>query len=244
MYRSSIPSEEINQMPIRAFDGQIIIVDTLDKVPYAVDALAACPVLGFDTETKPTFTRGEHHDVALLQLSTETEAFLFRLDKIGLPDSLIPILENAFKLKIGAAVADDIRGLQRHKRFKAGGFVDLQNMMAHYGIQDKALKKMAALTLGVQISKSQQTSNWEAYPYSTEQVLYAATDASICREIFFELILNGKQITVLRQKPQTPVETGETDQAQQEAIQKSNRNRRYKRKRKPTQTSDSPESNL
>lgn len=242
MYRSSIPSEEINLMPVRAFDGEINIVDTFEKLPHAVEALTACSVVGFDTETKPTFTRGEHHEVALLQLSTATEAFLIRLDKIGLPEELLPILENPFKLKIGAAVADDIRGLQRHKKFKAGGFVDLQNMMGHYGIQDKALKKMAALTLGVQISKSQQTSNWEADPYSTEQILYAATDASICREIFLELILNGVQITINRTRPQVNPEIAEPN-FNQDMGPKPNKNRRYKHRRKPNQASDSTENN-
>lgn len=242
MYRSSIPSEEINQMPMRAFEGNIIIVDSLDKVLHAVQSLTACSVVGFDTETKPSFTRGEHHNVALLQLSTTDEAFLIRLDKIGLPEELLPILENPFKLKIGAAVADDIRGLQRHRKFKAGGFVDLQNMMSHYGIQDKALKKMAALTLGVQISKSQQTSNWEADPYSPEQMLYAATDASICRDIFMELILNGTQIEIERPAPSLNREPNTLDNAS-EGMKKTGRNRRYKHRKKPGQTNENPESN-
>lgn len=227
-------------MPLKAFEGSITIVDTLEQVPDAAAALTACSILGFDTETKPSFTRGEHHHVALLQLSTDKEAFLFRLDKIGLPNELLPILENPFKLKIGAAVADDIRGLQKHNKFKPGGFVDLQNMMVHYGVQDKALKKMAALILGIQISKSQQTSNWEADPYTPEQILYAATDASVCREIFFELIHHGEQITVQRPHPQ-PTEEGAT-QANGKSTSGS-RNYRYKRRKKPGTSSANPSSN-
>jgi ribonuclease D len=144
-------------------------------------------VLGYDTESQPSFVKGNHHGVSLLQLSTSDRAFLIRVDKIGIPKPLISVLQSPDILKVGAAISDDISGLQRIQRFKPQGFIDLQKIMESYGILDKALKKMAAIVLRIRISKSQQTSNWGAKRYTRDQMLYAATDAWVCREIYMKL---------------------------------------------------------
>ncbi|MDR0415680.1 MAG: 3'-5' exonuclease domain-containing protein 2 [Prevotellaceae bacterium] len=188
MFRQHITHEEIEELPYVAFGGKITIVDRTEKVAAAVACLMEEKILGYDTESRPTFTRGVHYGVSLVQLSTADQAFLFRIDKIGIPPELVELMQSRQSLKVGVAVNDDVRGMQRVKAFKPQGFVDLQNLAEAYGIEDKALKKLAAIVLDLRISKSQQTSNWAAARYSSEQKLYAATDAWVCREIYLKLM--------------------------------------------------------
>ncbi len=189
MYRISISPEEIEKYELAAFPGEIQVIDSEDAAfRSAISFLRRQKVLGFDTETRPVFSPDQpRHSVALLQLSGPGKAFLFRVQKLGLPQSLRDILSNSGILKIGAAVGDDVRGLQRLQDFEAGGFVDLQKMVWQYGIRDKSVKKMSAIILGVRISKTQQLSNWEAETLSEPQCRYAATDAWVCREMYFRL---------------------------------------------------------
>lgn len=145
-------------------------------------------ILGFDTETKPCFTpHSPHPGVALLQLSGGGKAFLFRVKSLGMKRALCNILANPNIVKVGAATADDVKGLQRYARFKPESFVDLQKIVPEWGIRDKSVKKMAAIILGVKISKTQQLSNWEAETLSEPQMKYAATDAWVCREMYMRL---------------------------------------------------------
>ena len=189
MFQISISPDEIGALQLASFPGEIVVVDQegplLDK---AIQYLKRQKVLGFDTETRPTFTPDQHSTgTALLQLSGGGKAFLFRLKKIGLPQQLASILARPDILKVGAATMDDVRGLQKITRFSPKGFVDLQNMVWEYGIRDKSVKKMTAIILGVKISKAQQLSNWEAERLSDSQLKYAATDAWVCREMYLRL---------------------------------------------------------
>jgi len=175
-------------LPYVTFGGKITLVKKAEEAAAAVEYLAQQSVLGYDTETRPTFSRGVSYGVSLLQLASAEQAFLFRVDKIGLPQELLALLQRRETLKVGVAIREDIRGLQLIAPFKPQGFVDLQKMAEAYGIKDKALKKMAAIVLGLRISKSQQTSNWAVANYTADQKLYAATDAWICREIYMKLL--------------------------------------------------------
>ncbi len=189
MYRISISPEEIEKYELAAFPGEIQVIDSEDAAfRSAVSFLRRQKVLGFDTETRPVFSPDQpRHSVALLQLSGPGKAFLFRVQKLGLPQSLRDVLSDGDILKIGAAVGDDVRGLQKVQDFEARGFVDLQKIVWQYGIRDKSVKKMSAIILGVRISKTQQLSNWEAETLSEPQCRYAATDAWVCREMYFRL---------------------------------------------------------
>ncbi len=189
MYRISISPEEIEKYELAAFPGEIQVIDCEGEAfKKAVSFLRRQKVLGFDTETRPVFSPDQpHHPVALLQLSGPGKAFLFRLMHLGIPQALCDVLANPDILKIGAAVGDDVRGLQKIQPFEAHGFVDLQKMVWEYGIRDKSVKKMSAIILGVRISKTQQLSNWEAEILSEPQCKYAATDAWVCREMYFRL---------------------------------------------------------
>jgi ribonuclease D len=149
--------------------------------------------LGFDTESRPNFSPQHHHyGVALLQLSGPDRAYLFRIKKLSNFRRLFKILASEDIIKVGAAVGDDIHGLQRYAAFKPAGFVDLQKIVWEYGIRDKSVKKMAAIILGIRISKTQQLSNWEADTLSESQKKYAATDAWVCREMYLKLLSSEK----------------------------------------------------
>ena len=150
-------------------------------------------VIGFDTESRPSFSPDQpHYGTSLLQLSGPQRAYLFRVKKMGIPRKLRGVLSSPKIIKVGAAVADDIRGLQRIEAFDARSFVDLQKIGWEYGIKDKSVKKMTAIILGFRISKTQQLSNWEAVTLSEAQKRYAATDAWVCREMYLKLAASEK----------------------------------------------------
>jgi len=172
-----------------SFPGKIHVVDH-PGVSYlrALEYLRRQKVIGFDTETRPVFSPGQRgNGVALLQLSGSTKAFLFRLNLVEMDKRLCHILSTPKIIKVGAAVNDDVRGLQRRHRFEPSAFVDLQKIVFNWGITDKSVKKMSAIILNVRISKAQQLSNWEADELTESQQKYAATDAWICREMYLKL---------------------------------------------------------
>ncbi len=189
MFKISISPEEIGALQLAAFPGEIVVVEEeSDEYFRALRYLKRQKVLGFDTETRPTFSPDQHSTgTALLQLSGNGKAFLFRLKKLGLPRKLAAILAHPGIVKVGAATLDDVRGLQKITKFAPKSFVDLQNIVWEYGIRDKSVKKMTAIILGVKISKAQQLSNWEAEHLSESQQRYAATDAWVCREMYLRL---------------------------------------------------------
>ena len=187
MFRENISKEDLEELPLRAFQGTIEMVDSYEKAIVAVNYLSGFHVLGFDTETKPSFKRGQINQVALLQLSTNDRAFLFQLKKIGLPTELKELLASPEIVKVGVAIRDDIKALQKLNRFHPGGFVELQDEVKDFGIQDFSLKKIAGIVLGVRISKSQRLTNWEADLTEAQQA-YAATDAWIAFEIYQSLV--------------------------------------------------------
>jgi len=190
MFQITISPEEIGRLELASFPGEIRIIDSLgEDFGKAVDYLKRQKVIGFDTETRPTFSPDQHSNgTALLQLSGAERAFLFRIRQMGgIPRRLCAILANPNIVKVGAAIHDDVRGLQKFAGFQPQNFVDLQKIVWEYGIRDKSVKKMAAIILGFKISKAQQLSNWEAEKLSESQQRYAATDAWVCREMYLRL---------------------------------------------------------
>jgi ribonuclease D len=184
MHVVSIDKHVINEMPRVTFPGRIHIIDAVSQVKSAVNALRTSSIVGFDTETRPCFKRGERHSVALLQLSSETDAFLFRLNKTGIPAPLQQFLEDGTCLKVGLSTTDDFHQLARVCDFHPAGFVELQQMVKQFHITDMSLQKIYAVLFQQKISKSQQLTNWEA-PHLTEaQQRYAAIDAWACLRIF------------------------------------------------------------
>tara|TARA_R110001583_G_scaffold33438_4_gene112956 strand:- start:47138 stop:47734 length:597 start_codon:yes stop_codon:yes gene_type:complete len=183
-FQKCITKDEINDLPLEAFEGEIVIIDSNEGLEEAVGYLKQFPVLGFDTETKPSFTKGNVNPVALLQLSSFEKSFLFRLNRIGLPFPIIDLLSDPEIIKVGAAIKDDIRGLQDITDFDGNSFLELQQYVLSFGIENFSLKKLAAIVLKIRISKRQQVSNWEASELSHGQLRYAATDSWVSLEIY------------------------------------------------------------
>lgn len=171
-------------MPTAVFEGRIITIDTATDVDKAVKALSQERVVGIDTETRPSFRKGVQHNVSLIQLSTPDTCFLIRLNRTGMPDSLISFLENEQIAKIGLSLHDDYQALNKRRKFKSGGFVDLQKVVGNFGIEEMSLQKIFAIIFRQRISKSQQLSNWENDVLTDKQKQYAATDAWACLKIY------------------------------------------------------------
>jgi ribonuclease D len=184
MFKESITVEELTGLPLKSFEGDIVLVENLNMVRIATQYLNQFGVLGFDTETKPTFKKGQFHGVALLQLSTDERAFLFRIQRIGIPDELKKLLGNPAILKAGIAIHDDVKALQKVAPFRPEGFVELQQYARKAGIQNIGLKKLCGIVCGFRISKSQQLSNWESDELTGQQMIYAATDAWVALKIY------------------------------------------------------------
>lgn len=187
MFQAKISKEEINALPIERFDGEIIVIETISDVYKVVKYLENQTTLGFDTETRPSFKKGRKNKVALLQLSTNEMAFIIRLNKTGLPPVLAEILANPAITKVGAAIRDDIKALQKLTHFHPQGFVELQNYVQQFNIESFGLKKLAAIVLNIKISKRQQLSNWEREELTDAQCIYAATDAWVALKIYRKL---------------------------------------------------------
>ena len=186
-FASTISNEDVAQLEPVRFDGEIVVVETVRDLLRACEVLSAQKVIGFDTETRPSFTAGMTNKVALLQLSTDKVCFLIRLNKVPLDKAVIAILHNESIKKVGAAVQNDILGLNALRRFKARGFIDLQNEVARFGIEDRSLRKLSGIIIGKKVSKAQRLSNWEAQTLTPQQQQYAATDAWVCIEILRRL---------------------------------------------------------
>lgn len=186
-----IDSDAVSNLPLRAFEGEILVVDSEHSMRAAEDILRGQHLLGFDTETRPAFRKGQYYDLALMQISTDSIALLFRLQLQPLSAAIVDMLQDESVKKIGAAIRDDIKAVQKMAPFKAAGFVDLQNIVGAWGIEEKSVRKMAAIVLGCKVSKAQRLSNWEAVKLLPAQQQYAATDAWVCREIFLKLTQNG-----------------------------------------------------
>lgn len=186
-FASTISNEDVAQLEPVRFDGEIVVVETVRDLLRACEVLSAQKIIGFDTETRPSFTSGMMNKVALLQLSTDDVCFLIRLNKVPLDKALIAILQNENIAKVGAAVQNDIAALNALRHFKARGFIDLQNEVGRFGIEDRSLRKLSGIIIGKKVSKAQRLSNWEAQTLTPQQQQYAATDAWVCIELLRRL---------------------------------------------------------
>ena len=184
-FRESISKEEINSLPVLEYEGRnIVLVDTLSKLKTTIEVLKNEEVLGFDTETKPSFEKGKMNKVALLQLSTADTCYLIRLNVLGMQNPIIEILSSEKPLKIGLSLKDDYKMLNRRRSFKPAGFLDLQSVIGKFGIKDLSLQKIYAIMFNKKISKSQRLTNWQAPNLTLQQQKYAAVDAWACMDIY------------------------------------------------------------
>ena len=186
--KNTVNKAEIATLPIVQFPGRIFLIYTEADARKAVDYLNRHEIVGVDTETRPCFKKGQVHKVALLQISTEDTCFLFRLNKIGMPSFLQDFLTNDI-LKIGLSLRDDFKMLRKRKDMQTeeGNWIELQDYVVRFGIEDRSLQKIYANLFGMKISKGQRLSNWEAETFTDAQMQYAAIDAWACVKIYNRL---------------------------------------------------------
>ncbi len=177
----------ISGLPRAEFPGKIHVIVSINVCNEVVNKLMKADILGIDTETRPSFRKGVLNQVSLLQVSTHDDCYLFRLCRLGLPKSIITLLSDNTVPKVGLSLHDDLMQLRRRGKFTPGLFIDLQDHMREIGIQDLSLQKLYANIFGEKISKSAQLSNWDADHLSPKQVMYAATDAWACIQLYDEL---------------------------------------------------------
>ena len=182
--RRSINKDELKELPKTVFPGRIHVIQSEAATEKAVAYLQSQPILGIDSETRPSFTKGQSHKVALLQISSDECCFLFRLNMTGLTQPLVDLLENPAVIKVGLSLKDDFMMLHKRAPFTQQSCIELQDYVRQFGIQDKSLQKIYAILFKEKISKSQRLSNWEADVLSDGQKQYAATDAWACLNIY------------------------------------------------------------
>lgn len=183
-----LDKEYIKDLPLVSFPGKIITVNSEREADKAVPFLLSKDILGVDTETRPSFKKGQQHKVSLLQVATEDICFLFRLNYIGMVTPVISLLSNTDVPMVGLSWHDDLAALQKRMEFKPGLFIDIQDIIGDIGIEDKSLQKLYANIFKQKISKRQRLTNWDADVLSDKQMSYAATDAWACIRLYKEIL--------------------------------------------------------
>lgn len=180
----TITKEEIMNLPLGAFDGKVVLAQNHKEIAGAMQEINQCDCVGFDTEARPTFKKGQIRNVSLIQVAIPNKVFLLRIMKTGVTDELLHFFENDSLLKIGIGLTDDYYLLRRLRDFKPRGFLDLNSRLKQLGAEKIGARNLAAMILKIRISKSAQISNWENEVLTPGQIRYAATDAWICLEIY------------------------------------------------------------
>lgn len=182
-----ITKDEINALPLKAYEGPVTVVDTDQKLKQALKDIRPETILGFDTESRPSFRKGENYPASLLQLGGSDNIWLFQIHKFSDLSGLWRLLSDRKVIKAGVAIADDIKKLQDIRHFKPGGFVEIANMSQQAGILNTGLRSLAGLLLNFRISKRAQVSNWAKSNLSESQIQYAATDAWVSRNLYLHM---------------------------------------------------------
>lgn len=187
MFEKRITKQEINELPLFKYEGKVVIAANEQQIDKAIFEIEKHDIVGFDTETKPTFRKGQFNHVALIQIAIQEKVYLLRINQIGITKTLFRFLSDDKIQKIGIALDDDLIALKRRGRFIPAGFVDLNKIAPTLGIENIGARNLSALLLNNRISKNQQISNWENPTLTEPQIKYAATDAWICLEIYNKL---------------------------------------------------------
>lgn len=180
----SISKEQLSTLPMVEFPGRITVLETVGDARAALRYLRKCGTVGFDTETKPNFRKGQTNTVSLIQVSTLDHSFLFRLNKLGFFQEMRDFMEADDLVKVGLSLRDDFHVLHRIAAFEPQNFVDLQNLVKTFSITDSSLQKIYGILFNGRISKNQRLSNWEAAELSPGQQTYASIDAWACLKIY------------------------------------------------------------
>jgi ribonuclease D len=187
MFDKKITKDQINELPLYRYEGKTVIAATEQQIDKAVFEIEAHHLVGFDTESKPAFKKGEFNHVALIQVAVPDKVYLLRIHEVGITNVLRNFLSNPRIIKVGIALDDDVIALNKRRKFQPEGFHDLNLIAPRLGIENIGARNLSALILNSRISKSQQVSNWENHVLTDQQIKYAATDAWVCLEIYNKL---------------------------------------------------------
>lgn len=190
-FKLSIPKDILAEMPLVEYNGPIQVIDDIESARRAIAELSAEPIVGFDTETRPSFRKGRSYNVALVQISSPKVSCLFRVNKLGIFDELRRFMESEATVKVGLSLKDDFFMMHKTEDFSPAGFIDLQSVVSDYAIADASLQKIYGMIFGRRISKGQRLTNWEADKLTEAQCHYAAIDARACLEIYNVLRSGG-----------------------------------------------------
>lgn len=188
MYEKSITKEELRDLPLLRYEGKIKLIEDKQEIKKVIRHCREYDIVGFDTETKPTFKKGQYHAVALVQLALKDMVYLIRVSRTGIDEHLINFFEDPDTIKLGIGLRDDIKDLQKMKDFNDAGFLDLNEFAESLEMESIGARKLSGIFLNGRISKSQQVSNWENPRLTPAQMNYAATDAWICIEIYKKML--------------------------------------------------------
>lgn len=183
-YAHTISKEVLAGLEVEEFTGRIIQIITERDTNKAVDYLKQFKRVGFDTETRPSFKKGQRYKVSLIQIATEDACFLFRLNHIDIPPALKEFLQCKESLKVGLSLKDDFNALHKRAEVTPVNFLDLQSYVSKFGIKDASLQKIYAILFNKKISKGQRLTNWDADVLTESQQKYAALDAWACLRIY------------------------------------------------------------
>ncbi|WP_461208716.1 3'-5' exonuclease [Desulfocurvus sp. DL9XJH121] len=186
-YQGKISKEDINELPLVGYDGDIRLVTGALAADEAAQEIAQEPVIGFDTESRPSFKKGRYYLPSLIQIATSERVYIFQLSKIAFPESLKTVFADKGILKTGVAVGDDVKDLQKLSPFPDAGFLDLGALALKLKLETHGLRNLAAKFLGIRISKAARCTNWASPNLSRAQIRYAATDAWISRELYLSM---------------------------------------------------------
>ena len=191
MFEKEITKEQINELPLKRYEGKVVVVSNAEQLALALEELGRANVIGFDTESRPAFRKGEYYPVAMIQMAIPNKVFLVRVNLTGFTAKLQDLFANENIVKAGISIRDDIKELQRLGDFTPGGVVDLNDVAKELGVMNIGVRSLSGIFLGIRISKGQQTSNWERETLTESQLYYAATDAWVCHEIYRTLEEKG-----------------------------------------------------
>ncbi len=191
MFDKEITKHQVNELPLQRYEGKVVVVSNAEQLAQALQELNQAPVIGFDTESKPTFRKGDYNPVAMIQMAVPGKVYLIRINLTGFTEELRALFSNEKVVKAGISIRDDIKDLQKLAYFRPVNVVDLNNLAQEIGVLNIGVRSLAGIFLGIRISKSQQTSNWERETLSPSQLTYAATDAWVCLKIYEKLEEKG-----------------------------------------------------